>query len=445
MNGKVLLSTLSSTTFVAILAVAATAAAGPPDIVWEQYGHPGGAEAAAYSPDGQTIASGGDGSSGDIKLWGAHDGEPLGTITVGGDGIRSVDFNPGGDLIAVGTLVNGYPPGGVAEVRRVEDGELLFTLGGCFTAISPTRERVAGGGGGVNRYVDVRTLPYGTSVASFHHGAYIHDVTWHPDGVHVASAGSDNEVHLWNVEEQTLVRSFGPHENDVSSIAFSSDGTLLAAGEGGWDEYPAGSAIRIWRVADGELMHTLEGHGVWTYDVAFSPDGQTIISAGRDHNTPLRLSIRLWRVTGGPPFEEYDEEVSGGVLSILFDPEGDAFAYARGDGDVIVANYEGTTAAITADAPNLRAAILSPPSPNPLFSDTSIRFQLHRDGPVAVRVHDVTGRRVATLAEGPFAAGEHEVKWEGQARAGHLVSQGIYFVSLTADGETEVQRLVVSR
>jgi hypothetical protein len=365
-------------------------------------------------------------------------------IEVGGDGIKSVDLSPDGSFIAAGTLVTGYPPGGVTEVRSVEDGSLLFEMGGCYTAISPTGTLVAGGGCGVNRYIEVCEIPNGITVASFYQGAYIHDVVWSPLGSHVASSGSNNEVRLWDVELETLERTFAPHDNDVSCIDFSPDGTLLAAGEGGWDDSGA-SAIRIWRVSDGELVQTLEGHGVWVHDVAFSADGTTLISSGRDNAAPLRLSIRIWRLSDGALLEEYDEEVSGGVLSLDVAPSGGAFAYGRGDGTVLAAAFEGLPAAIGEPRRGGRFIALHAPIPNPTVRSSQIRFRLDREGPVLLTVHDVRGRRLTSLTDRTLEAGIHQIGWDARSDDGRSVSPGVYFIRLTALGESVIQRVVVAR
>ena len=63
-----------------------------------------------------------------------------------------------------------------------------------------------------------------------------------------------------------------------------------------------------------------------------------------------------------------------------------------------------------------------------------IRYHLATDQVVEVRLFDVAGRAITTLVEGPRAAGEHELAWDGATRTGRAPS-GIYFVRLvTATG-----------
>jgi flagellar hook assembly protein FlgD len=61
---------------------------------------------------------------------------------------------------------------------------------------------------------------------------------------------------------------------------------------------------------------------------------------------------------------------------------------------------------------------------------------------VRLRVFDVAGRVVATLAEGPLAAGEHPFRWNGRDDRAAPAPAGLYFVRLDAPGIHERQKLV---
>lgn len=63
--------------------------------------------------------------------------------------------------------------------------------------------------------------------------------------------------------------------------------------------------------------------------------------------------------------------------------------------------------------------------PNPFDATTTIRFSLPKREHVALKVFDVLGREVATLAEGEWEAGDHAVMFD----AGTLPS-GVYVVRL---------------
>jgi spore coat protein A, manganese oxidase len=76
--------------------------------------------------------------------------------------------------------------------------------------------------------------------------------------------------------------------------------------------------------------------------------------------------------------------------------------------------------------------------PNPFNPETTIRFQLPKDSPVQLKVFNTAGQEVATLAEGPFAAGVHTVRFNGS----HLAS-GMYYAKITAGNFSAVQKMLL--
>lgn len=81
--------------------------------------------------------------------------------------------------------------------------------------------------------------------------------------------------------------------------------------------------------------------------------------------------------------------------------------------------------------------------PNPFNPRTTIRFSLATAGPVRLNVYDVQGRTVATLAEGAYAAGTHEVAWDGRTRSGVAASSGVYWYRLEANGARATRRMTL--
>jgi hypothetical protein len=88
---------------------------------------------------------------------------------------------------------------------------------------------------------------------------------------------------------------------------------------------------------------------------------------------------------------------------------------------------------------------MGPVEPNPFESSMTLRFTLAAAGPVRVAVHDVTGRRVALLAEGPCDAGQVAVTWDGAGGSGERLAPGVYFAVVEAAGRREAVKVVLLR
>ncbi len=76
--------------------------------------------------------------------------------------------------------------------------------------------------------------------------------------------------------------------------------------------------------------------------------------------------------------------------------------------------------------------------PNPFNPTTRIRFQLPQDGPVTLRVYNLLGQEVVTLAEGLTEAGYHTVEWNASS-----VATGVYYYRLEAPGFSQVKKMML--
>ncbi|TMA24093.1 MAG: T9SS type A sorting domain-containing protein [Deltaproteobacteria bacterium] len=99
--------------------------------------------------------------------------------------------------------------------------------------------------------------------------------------------------------------------------------------------------------------------------------------------------------------------------------------------------------ALTLDAtqpPESSALELSPGVPNPFTTSTKFSVNLPRTAQVDLAVHDLAGRRIATMAHGVYGAGRRSFTWDGaNAR------DGLYFVRLSVDGRVLSTRVALLR
>jgi WD40 repeat protein len=111
-------------------------------------------------------------------------------------------------------------------------------------------------------------------------------------------------------EEKLLVRTLTGHTKRVTDIAFSPDGKRLASA--GDD-----ATVRVWDSATGKEMHRLNAHRFIVQSVAFSPDGKWLASAGWD------ATVRLWEPNSGQMIHTlqasgFDQDI---VYSVAFSPD----------------------------------------------------------------------------------------------------------------------------
>ena len=151
-------------------------------------------------------------------------------------------------------------------------------------------------------------------------GGQISSLAFAPDGRLLASGSLDKTIRLWDVATGQLVRTLEGHTNSVWSVAFSPDGRLLASAA-------EDQTIRLWDVQTGQLLRILEGHTEEIWDVAFSPDGRLLASGSLDN------TIRLWDAASGQLVRTLEGHTNS-VRSVAFSPDGRLLASGSDDSTV---------------------------------------------------------------------------------------------------------------
>jgi WD40 repeat protein len=107
-------------------------------------------------------------------------------------------------------------------------------------------------------------------------------VAFSPDGKSLATASRDRQTKIWDMSTGQKVRTLQTADHNVTFLAFSPDGQILATG--------CDRLIKLWNVATGEEISTLAGHTNTVTSLAFSADGTFLISGAEDN------TIKIWRV-----------------------------------------------------------------------------------------------------------------------------------------------------
>ena len=359
-------------------------------LVGEPMRHGGPVLSVAFSPDGETVLTGSDDRT--ARLWDARTGDPIGLPMVHDDRVRSVAFNPVNETILTGCedgtarfwdaashqpieppltqqkgVVVKFSPDGKTVLTGSQDGtarlwsaETHRAIGDPLThqavawvlAFSPDGRTVLTGceDGRCGSGTPPTAGPWGTCCR---HQSGVWAAAFSPDGKTVLAVGMDGTARLWStptgksgeitveLAQRNLAMAFSsdaqfvmigsegdnkvtvwdiagarprgrpmPHDSPVTGVAFSRDGqTLVTACEDGtgW----------LWDAA-GNLKCKLLGHGNRIFAVAFSPDGETVLTGSDDK------SARLWNARTGEPIGPPMQHPAA-VQAVAFSTDGEKF------------------------------------------------------------------------------------------------------------------------
>ncbi len=270
---------------------------------------PAETSAIAVDTDGRVLTGGGDGF---IVLWNADTGKEIRRMDGRAAGqVSSVRFSSDGNLAVsahVSELVIIWNVTTGEAIRHIQHDKDKWVFSAAFSVREG--EVLTGGAGGA-------------FLLQFHSGEVLRYLPITVTSLVISSnntaalIGTDEVVVIWELSTGR-VRKLKGHKSTVKSVAFSPNGQLLLSGDGN------GTAI-LWNIADGTIVRTLNPDPpiyLYAWDtitapvksLAFSPDGRQVLTAAD-------RSAVLWDTTCGKEIRRLGG-MTNYVTCVAFSPDG---------------------------------------------------------------------------------------------------------------------------
>ncbi len=251
---------------------------------------------------------------------------------------------------------------------------------------------------------------------------------------------------LWSQTYGGLDQDYASSVVSVGDTEYVLAGKTRSFGAGGYDVYVLainGTGDTLWTVTYGSENND------YATSIAACPDGGFIVCGVYDEEINpvfsdlfvLKLDSDghvLWSAQYGGPSPQtekaYDVAYGRGGYAVA----GYVLAHWGGWEDMYFIRLQDDLSSAGRIDLFLPTDLVLSSYPNPFNPTTTISFSLPKAGDVSLKVYDVTGREVQTLAEQRYEAGEHAVTFDGSA-----LPSGIYFAQMNAGTVTQTRKMVL--
>lgn len=329
--------------------------------------HGGQVTALAFSPDSRVLLTAG--ADRRIRGWHTDSGAELRSFAGHQGEITALAFSTDGEWFVSASADN------TARVWSLETGEagLVLRIPGVFiqaATFTPDGQRLVTADGSPTNNVRIWDLATQTTLHVLgEHVGQVNSLGWVAEG-HLATAGDDGTVRLWDIESGTQVRSLEGDADYLAGIVVSRSGSRVVAGSASgriqaWNSL-TGEREHAWtgpilfglgalpgtdriltanvdnllrerEVATGTVVREIGGHTTSvTLGVGFSPDGRWLVSGGTE------AAIRVWDRASGQTLRILEGQ-GAGTATVAFTPDGQRILSTRGAPQPMAQLWNATT------------------------------------------------------------------------------------------------------
>jgi WD40 repeat protein/tetratricopeptide (TPR) repeat protein len=172
-----------------------------------------------------------------------------------------------------------------------------------INAVSVTldgRTIVSGSADGIVRVWDIETGQYSHTIEGHlgmtlggNPGQGVQSIALTPDGRIAVSGGKDSTIRVWSLKTGKCLRTIEEPREPVDAELRDVSVNVTPDGRTAVSASASGGSMRVWDLATGKDVCTLDGHTGWVTAISIAADGKIVISGSVDH------TLRVWDMATG--------------------------------------------------------------------------------------------------------------------------------------------------